>query len=127
VVVADSSFAVIELLWHLRQLQNPVCMITRLRLDAALYEPTKAKPGAIGRPRKKDKHLPILETVAENKDAHWKRLIFPEWYGAKKRMIEITSNTVVWFHTGQPPLLIRWVIVRDPKEIFKTQGHPPVK
>ena len=39
VVVADSSFAVIDLLWQLRQLRNPICMITRFRLDAALYEP----------------------------------------------------------------------------------------
>ena len=37
-------------------------------------------------------------------------------------MIEITSNTAVWYHTGHPPLLIRWVIVRDPKQIFKTQA-----
>ena len=37
-------------------------------------------------------------------------------------MIEITSKTAVWFHNGQPPLPIRWVIVRDPKKIFKTQA-----
>ncbi len=45
VVVADSSFAVIELLWQLRQLKHPICMITRFRLDAALYEPAKPAPG----------------------------------------------------------------------------------
>jgi len=45
-----------------------------------------------------------------------------EWYGEKKRNIEITSNTAVWFHTGQPPLPIRWVIIRDPKHTFKTQA-----
>jgi hypothetical protein len=122
VVVADSSFAVIELLWQLRQLKNPVCMITRLRLDAALYEPAKAAPGAIGRPRKKGQRLPTLETVAEDKQTPWKRLTIQQWYGEKKRMIEFTSNTAVWYHTGQPPLPIRWVIVRDPKQIFKTQA-----
>ena len=37
-------------------------------------------------------------------------------------MIEITSKTAVWFHNGQPPLPIRWVIVRDPNKIFKTQA-----
>jgi len=74
VVVADSSFAVIELLWQLRQLQNPVCMITRFRLDAALYEPVKVKPGARGRPRKKGQRLPTLETVAQDKHTRWKRL-----------------------------------------------------
>lgn len=40
VVVADSSFAAILLLFNAQQLAGPICMITRLRLDAALYEPT---------------------------------------------------------------------------------------
>lgn len=122
VVVADSSFAVIDLLWQLRQLKNPICMITRLRLDAALYEPAKATPGARGRPRKKGQRLPTLETVAEDKQIRWQHLTVQQWYGEKKRLIEITSNTAVWFHTGHPPLPIRWVIVRDPKQIFKTQA-----
>ena len=97
-------------------------MITRFRLDAALYEPAKNKPGARGRPRKKGKRLPTLETVAQDKNTRWKRLTVQEWYGEKKRMIEITSKTAVWFHSGQPALPIRWVIVRDPKKIFKTQA-----
>jgi hypothetical protein len=122
VVVADSSFAVIDLLWQLRQLKNPICMITRFRLDAALYEPVKPVPGKMGRPRKKGERLPTLEKVAEDKDTRWKRLTVQEWYGEKKRDIEITSETAVWFHSGKPPLPIRWVIVRDPKNIFKTQA-----
>lgn len=122
VVVADSSFAVIDLLWQLRQLKNPICMITRFRMDAALYEPVKPAPGKMGRPRKKGNRLPTLEKVAEDKDTRWKRLTVQEWYGEKKRDIEITSETAVWFHSGKPPLPIRWVIVRDPKNIFKTQA-----
>jgi DDE superfamily endonuclease len=122
VVVADSSFAVIDLLWQLRQLKNPVCMITRLRLDAALYEPAIPAPGAMGRPRKKGQRLPTLETIAEDKRTRWKRITVQQWYGEKKRMIEITSNTAVWYHSGHPPLPIRWVLVRDPKQIFKTQA-----
>jgi hypothetical protein len=122
VIVADSSFAVIDLLWQLRQLKNPICMITRFRLDAALYEPVKPAPGKMGRPRKKGNRLPTLEKVAEDKDTRWKRLTVQEWYGEKKRDLEITSETAVWFHSGKPPLPIRWVIVRDPKNIFKTQA-----
>lgn len=122
VVVADSGFAVIELLFRLRQLKNPVCMITRFRMDAALYEPAKAIPGAMGRPRKKGKRLPTLKEVAEDQLTRWKRLTVQEWYGQKKRKIEIASGTAVWFHSGQPALPIRWVIVRDPKHIFKTQS-----
>ena len=37
-------------------------------------------------------------------------------------MIEIVSQTAVWFHNGQPPLPIRWVLIRDPKGKFKTQA-----
>jgi len=122
VVVADSSFAVIDLLWQLRQLKNPICMITRFRLDAALYEPVRPTPGKMGRPRKKGSRLPTLEKVAEDKDTRWKRLIVQEWYGEKKRDIEITSKTAVWFHSGKPALPIRWVLVRDPKNVFKTQA-----
>ena len=122
VVVADSGFAVIDLLWQLRQLKNPICMITRFRMDAALYEPVQPMPGKMGRPRKKGNRLPTLEKVAEDKDTRWKRLTVQEWYGEKKRDIEITSQTAIWFHSGKAPLPIRWVIVRDPKNIFKTQA-----
>ncbi|HEX9838737.1 MAG TPA: transposase [Anaerolineales bacterium] len=122
VVVADSSFAVIELLWQLRQLKDPICMITRFRMDAALYEPATPTPGAMGRPRKQGPRLPTLETVAEDQHTRWKRITVQQWYGEKKRMMEITSQTAVCYHTGQPPLPIRWVIVRDPKQIFKTQA-----
>lgn len=122
VVVADSSFAVIDLLWQLRQLKNPVAMIVRFRMDAALYEPAKNKPGQRGRPRKKGKRLPTLEKIAAAKQTSWKRLTVQEWYGEKKRKIEITSGTAIWFHIGKPALPIRWVIVRDPKKRFKTQS-----
>jgi hypothetical protein len=51
VVVADASFAVIELLWQMTRLANPICMITRFRLDAALYEPAPPRTeGQKGRP-----------------------------------------------------------------------------
>jgi DDE superfamily endonuclease len=122
VVVADSSFAVIDLLWRLRQLENPICTITRLRLDAALYAPAQATPGKIGRPRKKGPRLPTLEKLADNQSTRWKRLVLKEWYGEKQRVIEIASKTAVWFHSGHPALPIRWVLVRDPKKRFKTQA-----
>jgi hypothetical protein len=59
VLVADSSFAVIEVLGRVARLANPMCMITRFRLDAALYKPAPPrKPGQKGRGRKKGARLP---------------------------------------------------------------------
>jgi hypothetical protein len=54
VVVADSTYAVLELLACAAKMIEPVTIVTRLRLDAALYEPAPMrKPGTTGRPRKK--------------------------------------------------------------------------
>ena len=112
----------IDLLGQLRQLKNPIGRITRFRLEAAWYEPVKPAPGKMGCPRQKGQRLPTLEKIAEDQLTRWKRLTLPEWYGEKKRDLEITSQTAIWFHRGKPPLPIRWVIVRDPKKIFKTQA-----
>jgi hypothetical protein len=114
-VVADSSFAVIELLSRMTQLKNPICMIARFRLDAALYEPVVLTPSKVGRPRKKGKRLPTLETVLDDEQTIWQPLIVQEWYGEKQREIEICSDTAVWYHSGKPPLSIRWVLIRDRK------------
>jgi hypothetical protein len=122
VVVADSSYAVIELLWRMTQLKNPICMIARFRWDAALYEPAVLTPGKMGRPRKKGKRLPTLETVLDDEQTGWQPLIVQEWYGEKQREIEICSDTAVWYHSGKPPLPIRWVLIRDPKKKFKSQA-----
>jgi hypothetical protein len=39
VAVADSTYASLPLLAHCQRLRHPITFITRLRLDAALYEP----------------------------------------------------------------------------------------
>jgi hypothetical protein len=123
VVVMDSSFAAIDFLWQAAKLANPICLIARFRLDAALYAPApEYKPGQMGRPRKKGARLPTLEKVLEDSRTHWKRVIIPDWYGEGRREVEIASATAVWFHSGMPPLPIRWVLIRDPKGKFKSQA-----
>ena len=32
----------------------------------------------------------------------------------------ITSQTAVWYHSGLPPVPIRWVLIRDPQEEYET-------
>ena len=49
VVVADSSYAALDLLYFCQSMTRPVTFITRLRLDAALYEPPPPRrPGQNG-------------------------------------------------------------------------------
>ncbi len=118
VFVADSSYAALDLLNAVRE---KVVMLTRLRLDAALYEPALPKqPGQIGRPRKKGKRLPNLSEVVKNPQTEWQKVSL-NWYGVEKE-IEIASGKCVWFHIGKAAVPIRWVIVRDPLGKFETQA-----
>jgi hypothetical protein len=44
------------------------------------------------------------------------------WDGGTERIVEVTSATGVWYHTGLPPVPVRWVLVRDPLEEFTAQA-----
>jgi DDE superfamily endonuclease len=121
VVVADSAFSALE--WLHAIAQRGVTVVTRLRLDAALYEPAPFRPpGTNGRPRKKGKRLPTLRHLLHRKATRWQRLLVPGWYGKGDRVIEICSRTAVWYHTGWPPVPIRWVLIRDPAQRFDPQA-----
>lgn len=122
VFVGDSSFAVLELLDAANQLAQTF-VVSRLRLDAALYEPApEREPHQMGRPRLKGKRLPTLKDVFNDTQQGWQSLVVPQWYGNIEREIEYLSATAVWYHTGKPPIPIRWVLVRDPKGKFVPQA-----
>ena len=121
VLVADSSFAALELLATL--VRHGVICVTRLRLDAALYKPAPPRrPGTIGRPRTKGARLPSLAEVLTDTATPWQRVIVPGWYGEGDRLVEICSGSAVWHHAGLPVVPIRWVLLRDPHGRFDPQA-----
>jgi hypothetical protein len=123
IAVADSSYAALELLAACQAWPQPVTVITRLRLDAALYEPAPPRsPRQVGRPRLKGQRLPTLAVVAGDPTIDWTAMTVPDWYGTGARRIEIVSATAVWYHTGLPPVPVRWVLIRDPDGKFDTQA-----
>jgi hypothetical protein len=120
--VADSSFAALELLDQVQSLPR-TSLITRLRLDAALYDPAPPRePATPGRPRLKGKRRPTLEVVLVDEETEWTTLKVEQWYGEGPREIEVATDTAVWYHAGKPPVAIRWVLIRDPLERFKPQA-----
>jgi hypothetical protein len=52
----------------------------------------------------------------------WTKLLVEQWYGAGPREGEVATDTAVWYHTGKPPVALRWVLIRDPHERFKPQA-----
>ena len=78
VVVGDSAFSALE--WLSALGRRNITAVTRLRWDAALYEPAPfRRPGTNGRPRKKGKRLSPLRQMAERKATRWQRLLVPGW------------------------------------------------
>jgi len=123
VIVADSGYAAIALLARCARLANPIAIVTRLRLDAALYEAAPPRqPGQRGRPRKKGKRLPALAARLGDPATAWAVITVASWYGEGPRVVEIASDTAVWYHNGLPPVPIRWVLVRDPQGRFDPQA-----
>jgi hypothetical protein len=122
IVVADSSYAVIELLKQVSGMPE-VSLITRLRLDAALYDPAPPrKPGQTGRPRKKGARRPTLQHVLADPQTQWTPVIVNSWYGGGVREVEVCTDTAVWYHSGLPPVTVRWVLIRDPQNLFNPQA-----
>jgi DDE superfamily endonuclease len=123
VAVADSTYAVLELLACCADPRHAVTMVTRLRLDAALYEPAPPRaPGTRGRPRLKGARRPTLAARLADPITAWTAITVPNWYGEGPRAVEIVSETAVWYHSGLPPVPIRWVLIRDPEGRFNPQA-----
>ena len=118
VFVGDSSYAALDLLAACQRLSNPVTFVTRLRMDAALYEPAPPYSG-MGRPRKKGARLPTPQHYLEDEATTW-IMIELAGYDGQTREMEIASDTAVWFHYGKPAVPIRWVLIRDPLGEYKT-------
>jgi DDE superfamily endonuclease len=110
IVVADMSYAAIELLEAVRR---HLTVITRLRLDARLFDPPPARqPGQKGRPRVSGARQPTLAQRLTNPATRWRRVTISHWYGEQDRGLAIASGTALWYHPGKS-VPIRWVLVRD--------------
>jgi hypothetical protein len=121
VAVADRSYAALELLHAVRR---RVCVVTRLRLDARLFDPPPPRtPRTIGRPRVVGPRQPTLAQRVGRPDTAWCRLELDGWYGGGgRRAVEVATGTAVWHHTGLPAVPLRWVLVRDPASRFEPQA-----
>ena len=122
VVIADSTYAVLELLAACAGLPEPATMITRLRLDAALYDPAPPREkGKRGAPRKKGARQPSLKERLLDPKTDWETLTVA-WYARTTRSVDLATGTAVWYHGGLPAVPLRWVLIRDPQGKFEPQA-----
>src|SRR3954467_4532558 len=84
--------------------------------------PARARPrGPAGRPRQKGTRQPTLAARLQDPQTAWQTLTV-RWYGGTERAIEVATATAVWYHGGRPPVVLCWVLVRDPAGEFEPQA-----
>ncbi len=119
VLVADSAFAAVDFLAAVRR---HVCVVTRLRMDANLFNFPPPKRKARGRPAKKGKPHKKLSVLRNDRRVSWQRCRISLWYGRTNRVVEIATGTALWYHSGVEPVPIRWLLVRDPTGELEPQA-----
>ncbi len=120
VLVTDGGLTAVRLGLRCAGYANPVTYVSRLRLDAVLHDPPGPQPRSKRGPKpKKGKRQPSLKTVLLDPLTGWTKCEI-DWYGGKRRIIEIATGTALWYTPGYDPLPIRWVLVRDPLDEFES-------
>ena len=113
VLVGDGGFAATPLGHTCRALPR-TALVTRLRLDAALYDPpTPPPPGRRGPKPKKGARQPGLKDRLADPATAWQPATVA-WYGGQAKALDLATGTALWHRAGNPPLPIRWVLLRDP-------------
>jgi len=118
VLVTDGGLTAVKLGLRCMGMANPVTYISRLRLDAVLHAwPGPQSASKPGPKPKKGKRRASLEQRLSGPSTQWQRHTI-DWYGRKRKTIEIVSGTHLWYTPSFDPLPIRWVLVRDPNGKF---------
>ena len=121
IFVADSSFAVLDLLALVSQ-KSGVSLLTRLRMDAEVWDDAPQRQGhQVGRPRVKGARRKSPQARLDDPETQWEKIEVENWYGGGKREVEVYSECAVWYKSGFVAVPIRWVLIRDPQGKFKAQ------
>ena len=123
VLVGDNGYAVFDLL---HCCQAP-CVSPSLSSPDCAWTPPSTRPHhhdsrvTNGRPALKGARRPSLKSLLDQDHVPW-TVAAVAWYDGATRIVELTSQTAVWYRSGKPPVTIRWVLIRDPQGAFHPQA-----
>lgn len=109
ILTADGGFANVRLAWVC--LKHNICLVTRLRLDARLFDFPPEYTGR-GRPSKKGRRLFSPKQMFKQPGLKWTETEV-KWYGGKIRRIAYVTITCLWCAQGDEPLPIRLTLLKD--------------
>lgn len=110
ILVGDGAYACMDL--ALTCIKLNVALISRLRLDAQLFEFPTFEKKKLGRKPVKGKRIQLKALLNDPKQA-W-QIDTLDWYGGERRQIEYLTFTCLWYHAGFSPVTLRIVLVKTP-------------
>jgi hypothetical protein len=114
VLVVDGALAAYKLALRCVALDGAVTFVTRLQWNARLFEPPPPhQPGQRGRTRLVGDRQSKPQDWLADPHTPWRRCVVP-WYNGQRRTVDLISRVALWYTYGVPPVMGRWVIVRDP-------------
>jgi hypothetical protein len=122
VLLGDGAYACVRLARTCAGVAGPVTLISRLRLDARLYDfpPLAAAPRRGPKPRKGRRLRALWQRIDEaqrrGKDVELK------WYGGQTKRVRLLSDSCLWYTPGERPVPIRWVLVVDPENLAHAEA-----
>jgi hypothetical protein len=93
-------------------IKQNVTLISRLRLDAQLFQFPVVNEKKRGRKQIKGKRIYLKELLIDAEQS-WQTGIV-NWYGGEKKTIEYLSFICLWYHAGMAPISLRIVVVKTP-------------
>jgi hypothetical protein len=110
ILVGDGAYACMDL--ALTCIKLNVALISRLRLDAQLFEFPVFEKKKLGRKRIKGNRIQLKELLNDPKQTWQKDTV--DWYGGETRQLEYLTFTCLWYHAGLTPVTLRIVLVKTP-------------
>ena len=110
ILVGDGAYACMDL--ALTCIARQAILISRLRLDAQLFEFPVAEKKKLGRKPMKGKRISLKSILQDSTKIWCRETVF--WYGGETRDIEYLSLICLWCHAGKPPVKLRVILVKTP-------------
>lgn len=110
ILLGDGAYACMALAQTC--INTNVTLISRLRLDAQLFEFPEFVPKKLGRKPIKGARIQLKALLEDPKQA-WQSLTV-NWYGGELKTLECLSFVCLWYHAGQLPIPLRIVLVKTP-------------
>ena len=70
----------------------------------------------------KGARLPSPQQRLDDAKTVWMTLVVEGWYGGSPREVEVYSEGCLWYKSGHQPVMMRWVLVRDPQGKLEPQA-----